>query len=325
MNVIGYKHIYLTVSGLLVLGSIVSITVWGLKFGIDFTGGSLLEVEFLEWRPSSEEIKKSLEPLGIVPSVQPSGERGVILRFAEVSEITHQEILRRLKGYSSSKALNNTFSGEAAKGQNETLGSVSPHSTYMVVEKRFDSIGPVIGGELKRRAIIALGLALVAIVLYIAWAFRQVSKPVSSWKYGIVAIIALIHDVIIPTGIFAVLGKFSGVEIDILFITALLTILGFSVHDTIVVFDRIRENLSKLKREEPYEKTVSRSINETLARSINTSLTTLIVLVAIFFFGGSTTKYLALALSLGIIFGTYSSIFVASPLLVVWNNFTKKS
>ena len=165
----------------------------------------------------------------------------------------------------------------------------------------------------------AVVLALVFIILYVAWAFRHVSKPVSSWKYGVAAIVALFHDVVIPLGIFSALGHFKGVEIDTLFITAILTILGFSVHDTIVVFDRIRENLRKLKQSEQFDVTVNRSINETLARSINTSFTVLLVLLAVFFWGGETTHYFTLALMLGVIFGTYSSIFIASPVVVIWN------
>lgn len=256
-----------------------------------------MELEFTDSRPLAEEIRRTLDPFDIGGvTLQPTGERGAILRFKHVDESVHQEILKSLTG-------------------------VRP-----LREKRFDSIGPTIGEELKRRAAVALGLAIIAIVAYIAWAFRKVSKPVSSWKYGVAAVIALIHDVTIPTGVFAVLGHFQGVEVDALFITALLTILGFSVHDTIVVFDRTRENLRKLKGPEPYELTVNRSVNETIARSVNTSLTVLLVLFAISLFGGETTKYFAFALILGIIFGTYSSIFVASPLLVIWSQWgwTKK-
>lgn len=298
MNIIKYKYIFLSVSGFLVLASIVAIYVWGLKFGIDFTGGSIIEVEFSVARPLPDDIKEILAPLDLgALVVQPTGEAGTILRLKHIDEAEHQEVLAALGG-----------------GKPEDV----------VLEKRFDTVGPTIGKELKSRSMWALGLAICAIVLYIAWAFRRVSKPVSSWKYGLAAVVALIHDVTIPTGIFAALGHFRGVEIDTLFITALLTILGFSVHDTIVVFDRTRENLRKLKSAEPYEVTVNRSVKETIARSINTSFTVLLVLVAIFFFGGETTRYFALALIFGITFGTYSSIFVASPLLVIWGGWTKR-
>lgn len=297
INIIGHKYIFLTVSGILVLASFFAIGVWGLKLGIDFTGGSLLEVEFKNIRPAVEATKQALAEKGVEGVlVQSSGDKGVILRFQHVDEQKHQEILAVL----------------------DKLGSG-------VEEKRFDSIGPTIGSELKRKAVWALMLAIAAIILYIAWAFRRVSRPVSSWKYGVSAVLALIHDVTIPTGVFAVLGHFRGIEVDTLFITALLTILGFSVHDTIVVFDRTRENLYRLKVVEPFDITVNRSVNETMGRSINTSLTVLLVLVAVLILGGETVQYFALALIMGIVFGTYSSIFIASPLLVIWNILTKKT
>lgn len=302
MNIIKYKYIFLIFSGMLVAVSIAAFAFWGLKLGIDFTGGSLLEAEFTSGRPSTENIAAGFKPLELRNmTIQPTGERGVILRFRDIDEPTHQKILNILS----------------------LLQHSGPGIQPQILEKRFDTVGPTIGAELKRRTLIALGIAVGMIVLYIAWAFRRVSKPVSSWKYGVVAVIALIHDVSIPVGIFSFLGKFHGVEVDILFITALLTILGFSVHDTIVVFDRIRENLRKLKITEPFETTVNRSINETISRSINTSLTVLLVLAAILLFGGASTYYFALTLIIGIVFGTYSSIFIASPLLVVWNKFFK--
>lgn len=306
MNIIGHKYIYLTISGLLVLGGIAAFLIWGLKEGIDFTGGSLIEVEFQQdlgvpYIPEPDKIQRALDGLGLgTVIVQPAGTptsvggEGMLLRFKTVDENTHQEILRRIKMIVPDR-------GE-------------------VLEKRFDAIGPTIGAELRRRSMLAIALAIVTIVLYIAWAFRHVSKPLPSWKYGVVAIATLVHDLAIPTGLFAVLGHFKGIEVDSLFITALLTIMGFSVHDTIVVFDRTRENLAKTKGVESYASIVNRSVNETLARSINTTLTVLLVLGAIFFFGGATVHYFSLALAVGITFGTYSSIFVASPLLVIWSD-----
>lgn len=293
MNIIGHKYIYLTISGLLVFGGIAIFLIWGLKQGIDFTGGSLLEVEL-----QSDKIQHVFDGLGLgTIVVQPAG-NGTLLRFKTVDENTHQEILRRLKATMTNPGV--------------------------MFERRFDAIGPTIGAELRQRSMIAVALAIVTIVIYIAWAFRHVSKPLPSWKYGVVAIATLVHDLAIPTGLFALLGHFGGVEVDSLFITALLTIMGFSVHDTIVVFDRTRENLRKAKGNESYASIVNRSVNETLVRSINTSLTVLLVLGAIFFFGGSTVHYFSLALAVGIIFGTYSSIFVASPLLVIWHDLTRK-
>lgn len=305
MNIIGHKYIFLTISLLAVFISIAAIAFWGLSLGIDFTGGSLLEVEYSGARPEITEVKKSLEGMELGSVVaQPTGERGILLRFKTVDEETHQRIFSRL-------------SSSAPKSDVKKGGSA-------LVERRFDTIGATIGSELARRSVIALGLASAAIIAYIAWAFRKVSKPVSSWKYGVAAMLALIHDVTIPAGVFAFLGHFHGVEVDALFITALLTIMGFSVHDTIVVFDRTRENLRTSKTPQPFDGTVNRSINETITRSLNTSFTVLLVLAAIYLFGGATIEYFALALILGISFGTYSSIFVASPLLVVWNNFSQR-
>ena len=260
-----------------------------------------MEISFSGDTPSSAEIQVVLKEAGITSSqTQLTEGGGFITRFQNVDENVHQDILDKFRGFA------------ARNGGGE------------VVEKQFTTIGPTIGKELKNKSISALILALVAIVLYIAWAFRHVSRPVSSWKYGICAIAALAHDTIVPVGIFAALGHYRGVEVDTLFITALLTILGFSVHDTIVVFDRIRENLKRAKIVETFEETVNRSVNETISRSLNTSLTVLFVLLAVFFLGGESVKYFSLALVLGIIFGTYSSIFIASPLVTIWNRLTNK-
>jgi preprotein translocase subunit SecF len=190
-----------------------------------------------------------------------------------------------------------------------------------VEEIRYDSVGPSIGVELKRKAISAIFWVLIAIVIYISIAFSKVSKPVASWKFGLSALIAMFHDVIITVGVFAILGKYFGVEINTPFVAATLTVLGYSVHDTIVVFDRIRENLPK--SDQDFIGTVNSSLNQTLIRSLNTSLTVLLTLIAIIIFGGASIRSFALALTIGIFIGTYSSIFVASPLLVVWEKFKK--
>ena len=208
--------------------------------------------------------------------------------------------------------------------QNILLLLGGENNENLLVEKRFDSIGPTIGRELKNRSVLAIFLVIFLIVLYIAWAFRKVSKPVSSWKYGAVAVIALLHDVVLPTGLVAVLGHFWGAEADTLFVTALLTILGFSVHDTIVVFDRIRENLKGANPKELFEEIINRSVNETMARSINTSFTVILAMLAVFLFGGESVRYFSIILIAGVVFGTYSSIFIASPLLVTWHNFTQR-
>ena len=303
MTIVGIRKISYAISGFLVLASVAALLLWGLHFGIDFTGGSLLEVEFADNRPSVEEMQGVVAELNVGDVVvQPTGERGAIIRMRTIGEDEHQKVLT-------------------------ALGSL--HTT--VVEKRFVSIGPTIGQELKRDSIYALLLVIIMIVAYIAFAFRHVSEvqggggvgALQSWKYGVVAIVALIHDVIIPTGLFAYLGHFYGIEISALFISALLTILGFSVHDTIVVFDRIRENLRK-RAGKTFEETIEISIRETITRSINTSLTLLLVLLTLFFFGGESTKYFSLALIVGTIVGVYSSIFVASPLLVSWRSWSTR-
>ena len=254
-----------------------------------------MEIEFINIRPANEAITKALADFQLGEgAVQPLGERGAILKFRSVNENTHEAMKREL----------------------EALAPLE--------EKRFESVGPTIGSELKKKSIKAIIYVLVLIIAYIAWAFRKVSlggargrRLVSSWKYGVIAVVALAHDVIIPTGVFSALGRFYGIEIDAYFVTAILTILGFSVHDTIVVFDRIRENLRRRPNED-FSANVNSSVNETLSRSINTSLTVLLVLAGIYFLGGATTQNFALALILGVFFGTYSSIFVASPLLALW-------
>ena len=295
MNFIGRRKITYFISGSLVGLSVVGLLLWGLNLGIDFTGGSLLEIGYSENPPSIQEIKDVLGKYNLGElKIQPAGDSGFILRFKNIDEKTHQEILAGLTAEKNS-----------------------------LIEKRFVSIGPVIGQELKQKSLLALILVGLMIIAYIAFAFRKVSKPVSSWKYGVAAVLALAHDVLIPTGVFSFLGHFYGLEIDILFVTALLTILGFSVHDTIVVFDRIRENLKK-RKEDSFEKAVNVSINETLTRSVITSLTVLFVLFALFFLGCQSVKYFSLALILGVSFGTYSSIFLASPLLVTWQKLASR-
>ncbi len=296
-KIIQKRKIFYTISIALVSVSLIGWFLWGLKYGIDFTGGSLMDVTYSQSRPDMEQVKNAFKDLGIEPViVQPSGDKDYILRFKDVPEAKHQEILQAISQIKIENATDNKLT-----------------------ENKFESIGPSLGQELKSKAMQAIIIVLIFIVLYIAYAFRKVSKPVESWKYGVAAIIALTHDIIIVTGVFVFLGKFMGVEVDSLFVTALLTILGFSVHDTIVTFDRLRENLFKSRSYENFEEIINISINQTMIRSINTSLTTFLALLAILLFGGESTRYLALALSIGIIIGTYSSIFVASPLLLLFN------
>jgi preprotein translocase subunit SecF len=258
---------------------------FGLKPGIDLAGGSIIDLSFAENRPSNQEIEEKLKDFNLGEIVvQPVGDKEVIIRIKDINEGTHQEILKKFEG---------------------------------VEERSFESIGPTIGNELKQKTKIALIYVLLAITAYIALAFKKISWPVPSWKYGIATLIALFHDILIPLGFFAYLGKFYNVEITIPIIAAILTILGFSVHDTIVIFDRIRENLLK-RRSQQFEEIVNLSLNQTLGRSINTVLTVLFVVLSLFFFGGETLRYFSLALIVGIVSGAYSSIFIAPSLLVSW-------
>jgi len=291
-QVIKYRKIYYTISGVFIIASIIALTLWGLKFGIDFNGGSTLEVSY-SIRPELNLIYDSLKPLNLSDlRISPLGSNGAVLRFKETDETIHQNIIKALVS-------------EAEKNK------------IHIEERRFSSIGPTIGAELRQKSIKAIIIVLLGISLYIAWAFRKVSKPVSSWRYGVVTLVALFHDLVIPIGLFAYLGHFYGVEVGANFIVALLVILGFSVHDTIVVFDRIRENLKRYS-DMDFASLVNRSIGETLVRSLNTSLTVLLTLLALYIFGGEGLKYFILTLMIGIFSGTYSSIFVAAPLLVTW-------
>jgi len=290
MFIIKHKNFFLGLSILLMVLSLLAFWGWGLRLGIDFTGGALLEVKYsAETRPEPAEVKNALADLDLGDIfIQPSGEDTLILKTKDLSDGGRQEVLNILSEFSSA--------------ENE-----------MTVE-RFTSIGPVIGSELRHKSWIAILTVIVFIILFIAFAFRHVSAPVASWKYGLAAVLALSHDVLIPTGVMVLLGKFAGIEADILFVTALLAILGFSVHDTIVVFDRVRENL-KHRAGQTFKEPVGKSVEETFARSINTSLTTLVVLLALYIFGGESTQVFALVLSIGIISGTYSSLFLACPAL----------
>lgn len=317
INIINYRKIYFIISGVLVTISILAFGFWGLNLGIDFTGGSLLEIEYVDDRPEINEVQNRLSDLGLGDVViQPIGDKSMLLRFKSVSEEEHQNILNKLRGNSATVELTEIIGEEIIKPVE------TEQKSNEIIEKRFDSIGPVIGQELKKKTIYAISIALVVIILYIAWAFRKVSNPISSWKYGIIAIVALFHDMIIVIGIFVFLGKFCSVEINTPFAAAMLTILGYSVNDTIVIFDRIRENLKNYDYN--FENTINRSVNQNLLRSFYTSLTTLLVLCSLFFFGGETIKSFVLALIVGIISGTYSSIFLASPLLIVWEKFKKQ-
>lgn len=292
MWVIKNKKIFLWISSLLVLGSLLLIFSGGLKFGIDFTGGSLMEIEYIDGRPDTSKITSQISTLGFGEFIaQPVDTSGFSVRTKSLTENERIELVRAL-----------SFDGE-----------------LLIEEKSFTSIGPSVGRELKNKSIFAIIVVAISIILFIAYAFRGVSKPVSSWKYGIIATLTLLHDVIISTGAFVILGKIMGAEVDTLFIVAILTILGISINDTIVVFDRVRENLNK-KVSSDFGEVVGKSLSETYMRSINTSLSTIIVLLALFFLGPNSTKVFSLIMAIGMFIGTYSSIFLASPLLVLAKN-----
>jgi preprotein translocase subunit SecF len=285
-----FQNYFFVLPAVAVVLSIAALFVWGLTPGIDLAGGSLLEIEYPNGRPEIKEVQQKVNALGYGEvRIQPSGDNDLMLR-------------------------ERALSAEEKEKLDQALASLGEFR-----EIQYTSIGPSIGAELIRKAWWAIGLVSLCIILFIAFAFRQVSKPVSSWKYGLVAIITLLHDILIPTGLFAYLGYVRGAETGALFIVALLTILGISINDTIVVFDRIRENLSrneKRNQHEPFADVVWRSIIQTIARSINTSVTVVIVLLVLYFMGPESTKDFALTLTIGMIAGTYSSIFLASPLLV---------
>lgn len=299
MYIITHRKWFYLLPAALIVGSLALLFIFGLKGGVDLTGGSLLEVSYPNNRPEVEQIENAVVPLNLGQMhIQAVGDNGYLLRMRDINDAERQALEESL-----------------------ALGDLQ------VKTERFTSIGPTIGEELRSKAWIAIGLVLFAIIVYIAFAFRKVSEPVQSWKYGAIAILTLIHDIIIPIGLFAVLGFTHGAEVDSLFIVGLLTILGISINDTIVVFDRVRENL-KINQErglkEDFESVVGRSITQTIARSINTSLTVIIVLFSLYFLGPVTTKDFALTLIVGMLAGTYSSIFLASPLLVTWERFSSK-
>lgn len=298
MDIISKKWIYFLISGLIIVPGIISLILYGLRFSIEFTGGTVLEVRIKNPQKNfdSEDLKKTAEGRGVeIASLQKTVEGTYVI---------------------GTKPIDNNKSSMIRE-------AVSKQTGGLVTEERFETVGPVIGREMAQKAILAIIVASAAIVFYIAWAFNKVPKPASPWRFGITAIIAMLHDAVVVVGIFSLLGHFYKVEIDTLFVTALLTIIGFSVHDTIVVFDRIRENL-RLMAGKPFGIIVNESIIQTLARSLSTSLTVIFTLIALLLFSAGSIRWFIIALLIGIISGTYSSIFNASPLLVVWQEWSDR-
>src|SRR6185369_14225510 len=287
-NILKYYKFFFLVSALMLIFGILSLSIFHLRLGIDFKGGSQVELQFKE-SPDTGKIQDAVRSQNLGNfQVQTAQNNSVIIETLSLDKEQHDKLLEKIKSQA----------GE-------------------FTETHYDSIGPVIGKELAKNAFWQLLFVSLGIVIYIGYAFRKVTKPVTSWRFGGAALIALFHDLLFVLGFFSILGHFKGVEIDSLFVTAMLTVLGFSVHDTIVVFDRIRENL-RLHAGQSMEYVVNHSITQTLVRSLNTSLTVLFVLLSLLLFGGETIKYFVFALFIGIIVGTYSSIFIASPVLVMW-------
>lgn len=298
MYIVNHRALFFWITGVILAVAVGAIIFFGLPLSIDFKGGSLVEVSYTTARPDLATLKQSIAslPLGEV-SVRESGTNGITLRTKTLTPDEHQAVLAAL-------------SLPAQAGNNGAAA---------LTESRFTSIGPSLGAELGTKALWAIIAVILAIVLYIAWAFRKVSKPVSSWVYGVTVIVILVHDVLIPTGFYAAMAYFTGVQVDPLFVVAILAILGYSVNDTIVIFDRVREHLAnnvKANVKEPFDEVVGKAITETMGRSINTSLTVVLALLALAFIGSHVTFDFALVLLVGVVAGTYSSILLAAPLLV---------
>lgn len=290
MNIVKHRYLYFGISLLVIVPGLIALLLWGFPLAIDFTGGNILQVKFESGTaPQPGLVIAMYDELGFPDSlVQSSGQDVIIIRSKTMDEATVNKMVTEME---------NRFGGT-------------------VTVQRSDSVGPAIGREIAIRAAGAVGLAALGIMIYITIAFRGIPHAL---RYGISAIIAMIHDILVVIGVQAILAQFLGWQVDALFLTALLTVIGFSVHDTIVVFDRIRENSINYRRL-PYETVVNHSIVQTLARSINTQLTVLVVLFALVLFGGVTIRHFSIILLVGVLSGTYSSIFNAAPILVVWEN-----
>jgi preprotein translocase subunit SecF len=291
IDIVGKRYWFFGISLLVIIPGMLALILWGLPLGIDFSGGSLLELRFPSGGtlPSTETLVGLYADAGVADAtVQSVGTDGLLIRSKTMED--------------------------AVKG--EIVASLTERTSAEVVVQRFESVGPAVGAEVAQRAALAVGLAALGIMLYISYAFRRVEH---AFRYGVAAIMAMLHDVLVVIGVEAILGHFLGWEADSLFLTALLTVIGFSVHDTIVVFDRIREN-RRLHRRLSYETLVNHSIVQTLDRSINTQLTVMFTLLGLLLFGGATTHRFVTILLIGVFSGTYSSIFNAAQILVVWEN-----
>jgi preprotein translocase subunit SecF len=360
-NIIGKRNLWYLISAIIILPGLISLLTNGLKLGIDFKGGTLIELQFTDRQTiSTEEVRTSLGDLGLGNlSLQSSGKNGIIIRtdtltvdnkdFEKVPEKTPttepdvtppvtKETDTTPPGNQTSLLLNTAYAQENIEtdtsniNNTQVLGGTEKYNEIInklqsdfgqIKELRFEAVGPTISNELTNKTIWSVLLASLFIILYLAWAFRNVPAPASAWRFGICAIAALLHDVLFVLGIYSIMGAYYNIELDILFLPAILTVMSFSVHDSIVVFDRIRENLRKYTKES-FEEVVNISVNETLVRSLNLSLTVIITLLALYLFGAASIKSFLLTLIIGLISGTYSSIFNASPLLVSWHYWSNK-
>lgn len=290
MIITRHRTFFFWVTGLLLAGAIGTIVYFGLPLGIDFTGGSLMQVSYPDGRPAVAVVQEQVASAGLDEvSVRESGAGAFSIRTRTMTPEEHDAVLAALQ----------------KQGK--------------VVELSYTSVGPSLGSQFANKSLWAILAVALVIALYVAFAFRKVSRPVPSWIYGVIVILMLAHDLIIPMGFYALLSHYTGVAVDALFVTALLALLGYSVNDTIVVFDRIREHLAhneKTNTKEAFEDTVGKSVSETFTRSINTSLTTALALTALVFFGAAATRDFALVMLVGVIAGTYSSVFIAAPLLI---------
>ncbi|MDO8507419.1 MAG: protein translocase subunit SecF [bacterium] len=291
MNIMKYKKIWFGISLLIIIPGIISMVLWGLKLAIDFTGGSSMEISGTS---DSAKVIEIVKKEGVQdPVIQKVGGNALTIRSKELPEDKHRKVKAELE------------------------------KELKVTETQYEIVGPTVSADITKKAFELIAFASVLIVLFLAYSFRKVPKPVSSWQFGVCAVIALLHDVLVMLGVFSLLGHFLNIEIDSMFVVAALTVIGFSVHDTIVVFDRIRENLIK-RGSDDFEQLANDSVLETFSRSINTSFLTFLVLLTLYLLGGESTKIFVLALLVGIATGTYSSIFNASPMLVVWQNWKNK-
>lgn len=292
MFVVQHRRFFFWLTGLLLVGSIAALVIIPPKLSIEFTGGSLIEVAYTDARPDTEELKHVVANLALGEfSVRASGEKGIIIRTRSLTPEEHVSVISALGG----------------------------DGAHALTELRFNSIGPSLGQELAIKALYAIGAVVLAIMLYIAFVFRKVSKPVPAWGYGITAVAMLIIDIIVPSGFFAVYAYVTGAQVDTLFVIALLALLGYCINDVIVIFDRVREHLhlnEENKIKEPFEITIGKSITETLGRSINTAVTVALALIALIVMGSEATRTFAVVMLVGVIAGTFSSICRSAPLLI---------